>query len=523
MRKYTEEDLEDLKRILDEQNGNITKTAVEFCSLRQITYTDTIRRSVSKLLEREKVTNNIGKDKLLDEALLETKGRVLKNSKYYLITWEQNETPLHLELWNNILAYKEFLGAELSVILGRYKNPTSVHTEVKHESWNPLTRPYWDSNRHDIHKYLTILGDVKIQPTASIPLSGLEMMTGETTTIVGHPKQHLKSVPVLEGHPKKILLSTGAITLPNYTDSKSGKKGEFHHNLGFVIVEIRDEDVFFIRQIEANVDGSFTDLCHRVENGKVEKINKISGMVYGDLHWGSTDIDVLVKSMEFTDKMNADVEVYHDVIDGISVNNHIVNNPIEQFKRMQDGADDVMEELESLIEFLDDGRDIQKVIVQANHNDRFDRWILNQDWKKDIKNALTYLELSSSILKGDAKKGVVAHMIEKNFSPQQVFCLDYDDSFVVNGWEVAHHGHIGANGSRGSLEQFTRMSTKMIVGHSHVCGKQGRVLSVGTLTHLREGYNKGASSWLQGNVIIHTDGSVQHMIFIDKEFTTFEI
>ena len=97
MRKYTEEDLEDLKRILDEQNGNITKAAVEFCSLRQITYTDTIRRSVSKLLEREKVTNNIGKDKLLDEALLETKGRVLKKSKYYLITWEQNETPLHLE------------------------------------------------------------------------------------------------------------------------------------------------------------------------------------------------------------------------------------------------------------------------------------------------------------------------------------------------------------------------------------------------------------------------------------------
>ena len=81
MRKYTEEDLEDLKRILDEQNGNITKAAVEFCSLRQITYTDTIRRSVSKLLEREKVTNNIGKDKLLDEALLETKGRILKNSK----------------------------------------------------------------------------------------------------------------------------------------------------------------------------------------------------------------------------------------------------------------------------------------------------------------------------------------------------------------------------------------------------------------------------------------------------------
>src|SRR5690606_12525113 len=138
------------------------------------------------------------------------KQRKLGKSKYYIVTWEQNKSRIHQNLWKNILAYKDFLGAELSVILGRYKNPTSVFSDVEHDSWSEQTRPYWDANRHDIHPFVTLLGDVKIQPTAANPLTGLESISGETTTIVGHPKMWLKTVPVLEGHPKKILVSTGA-------------------------------------------------------------------------------------------------------------------------------------------------------------------------------------------------------------------------------------------------------------------------------------------------------------------------
>ena len=62
--------------------------------------------------------------------------------------------------------------AEISVILGRYKNPTSVFSDGEYETWNEETRPYWDANRHEIHKYLTVLSDVKIQPTATNPLTG---------------------------------------------------------------------------------------------------------------------------------------------------------------------------------------------------------------------------------------------------------------------------------------------------------------------------------------------------------------
>ena len=38
----------------------------------------------------------------------------------------------------------------------------------------------------------------------------------------------------------KMMMTTGSCTVKNYTDSKAGKKGEFHHTLGFVIIEIKD-------------------------------------------------------------------------------------------------------------------------------------------------------------------------------------------------------------------------------------------------------------------------------------------
>ena len=81
--------------------------------------------------------------------------------------------------------------------------------------------------------------------------------------------------------------------------------------------------------------------------------------------------------------------------------------------------------------------------------------------------------------------------------------------------------HISANGSRGSLLQFRKLNTKIVVGHYHSPERKDGALSVGTSTKLRLGYNLGPSSWLQGHVIIHNDGRAQHINFFDGEFTTF--
>ena len=523
--KFEESDIQEIIDLYSE-NGNVTETAKIFCLNKELEYTDSSRRRISNLLSRKGITKSLEEikeaDNKLDKDYMEAQRRVLTQSKFYIVTWEQNNTPLHKNLWNNILKYAEFLNAEVSVILGRYKNPTSVFSDEEYETWNDETRPYWDANRHEIHKYLTVLSDVKIQPTATNPLTGLESITGETSTIVGHPKMWLKPVPVLEGHPKKILLSTGAITVPNYTDSKAGKRGEMHHKLGFVIVEIKDEEVFFIRQVEADKNGNFIDLYYEVMNQQIFDLDYADALVWGDTHVNSLNPEILPATYGIIDKLALKYEVHHDLADGTSVNNHIVNNPVEQFKRMQEGEDDVNLELSKIITFLDESQNTQKIIVQSNHNDRFDRWVVNQDWKKDLKNALPYLKYTAAVLEGKANKGVLAYVIENEFEESEVLCLDYDDSFMISGFEVAHHGHIGANGSKGSLEQFRKMSTNMVVGHYHTPSRADKVLAVGTSSHLREGYNKGASSWLNSHVLIHKNGTAQHLIIVRGEFTTFE-
>lgn len=89
--------------------------------------------------------------------------RKLTKAKYYIITWAQNNTDVHEALWENILAYTAHLGASLHVILGRYKNPTKQSDNDPNEHWDEKVVPFADANRHNIHKNLVLLSDVKIQ------------------------------------------------------------------------------------------------------------------------------------------------------------------------------------------------------------------------------------------------------------------------------------------------------------------------------------------------------------------------
>jgi hypothetical protein len=135
---------------------------------------------------------------------------------------------------------------------------------------------------------------------------------------------------------------------------------------------------------------------------------------------------------------------------------------------------------------------------------------------------MEYMEFSYKLLKQHASekvKGIIPEIINEEYP--NFITLDRTSSFVVSGWEVGQHGDIGLNGSRGSLAQYRKLNTKIIVGHYHTPGRADGAISVGTSTKLRLGYNVGASSWLQSHVIIHNNGAAQHIHFIEGEFTTF--
>ena len=144
-----------------------------------------------------------------------------KEKKRFIISWAQNNTKVHSGFLKNIEAYADYINADIHIIAGRYKNPTSVWTQGQEEEefWDKSVLQYLDANRHDVHKYVSILSDIKVQPTAVNPLTGLHSISGVNSCVVGSPKVQMEMIPVLEGNKPKMMLTTGAVTVQNYTDS----------------------------------------------------------------------------------------------------------------------------------------------------------------------------------------------------------------------------------------------------------------------------------------------------------------
>lgn len=487
-----------------------------------------------------------------------------QNKKRFIITWAQNNTPVHPVFLKNIEAYAKHIKADIHVIAGRYKNPTSVFTDKEYDRWHGPVLKYLDAARHDVHKYLSIMSDVKIQPTAINPMTGMQGMSGINSCIFGSPKIQLEMIPVLEGVKPKMMMTTGACTKANYTDSKAGKKGEFHHTLGFVVVEIKDDQTFFTRQVTADDEGNFTDLYYDiwfdgeeqdidfsgydfpliaktewkrdnfgeeptewVGETDIARVSKVDACILGDLHFGNEDPEVIAGTKVLMDNLVPKHVILHDVFDGASINHHESKDPFAQYRKEVNGTNDLRKEVDYMLNRLAMFEQYENiVIVRSNHDDFLDRWLKNEDWKKmpTAKNSMEYMQYSQILLRqyGEESqvKGVIPELIN-NVYPDYI-TLGRSDSYIVNGWELACHGDVGSGGSRGSIQQFRKLNTKIITGHSHTPGRKDGALAVGTSTIMRMGYNTGPSNWLQSHVIIHKNGKAQHIHFIDGEYTTFK-
>lgn len=508
-KKYDKE-FEIVRKLLSKNKGmSISQAVKKACEKTQLQYHERIRKAINKRLV---IKGEGKKEKDIPEDFKLAKQKTYdKRKKTFIITWAQNATPVHKQLWENILSYTNYLNANLHVIAGRYKNPTSVwsNKQDSDEWWSKEVKPYLDANRHNIHKYLQVLSDVKIQPTASTPLSGMNGITGEESCIVGHPRQHLKSLPVLEGYKHKLLLSTGSCTIPNYTDSKAGKKGEFHHMLGFIIVEL-DGDDFHIRQVNADDNGNFYDLFKRVKDGKVlENKEGCEAAVLGDIHVRHINKEASNITFKTLDFMKPNHTIIHDISESESILHWDEKDPFKLMFKEDAGLDNLEQELDEIIEWVKKHEKYNLVISRSNHDDMIDRWLKNTDWRK-ARNKSTYLKLANILAEEDPSqvKGILPILINKEFG-EKVKTLTLDDSFRILDWELSMHGHLGSNGSRGSHTQFKNLNTKNITAHGHHPHREDGHIMVGTLSHLRVGFNRGASNWMNGFCLIYPDGKAQ--------------
>lgn len=452
----------------------------------------------------------------------------------YIITAAQNYTPVHRGFVASLLRAKRRLKAELLVIPIRYKNPTSVFTQRQQKLdvlFPKVIEKYLWSIRKNLNANLTLLADIKVQPTATEPLMGYEALTHGESGILAHTKLQMKTVATPSNRLPKILTTTGACTLPNYTDSSAGKKGEFHHTLGAVLVEIQGK-TFHLRHLNAKSDGSFSDAGTGLTFSPtgITKMERPLALVMGDTH-----VDYIDKAVEkatfgkggIIDVLNPKVLVFHDLLDAYSVNPHHKKNPFLAYAKRSADLDNVKREITRSVNFVTDRTtgDRLSVIIASNHLDFVNRYMKENDWREDPTNARFYLETALHLIDnavigphGFDMPDPYAYWfnkLAKGSGGANVKILGRDESYSLGGVELSMHGDIGPSGSRGSARNLRRVGVKSIIGHSHApCINEG-CYQVGTSTSLKLEYNIGPNAWLNTHCVLHANGKRQLVSIID--------
>lgn len=458
----------------------------------------------------------------------------LPPAKRYVFTAAQNATPVHKPFWEALLLYCKEYDAELIVSGYRYRNPTSQWTESqqKAEHWDPMLVPYLYQTRQGVTDMLDFLGDVFPQATAVKPLTGFETMTGDRSCIIPHPKVQLRTVATPATQYPKIITTTGACTQPNYTETKAGAIGEFHHTFGAVVVEVADDHRFSMQQISAQKNGAFFTIAPdgviKVTPKEIERGHHLAALVMGDTHVDFVDPGVVEATFTNDDsivnKCDPNWLIWHDLVDLYS-RNRFANNPFIEVGKSKDGRDDVYAELVRGWEFHDAMTgDRKSAVINSNHtNARLDRYMQTTDWRTDLPNAKFYLETALHMVE-TLKQTDSGYSYADPFvywgkrltkAPHVIFPV-LDEPFVIAGIECGFHGHIGPGAARSaSLDNMRRIGAKVIFAHVHSPGTEEGAMSAGTSTRLRLGYNAGPSSWMTSHVGIFPNGKRTHIFVMD--------
>jgi hypothetical protein len=455
--------------------------------------------------------------------------RKLGGAKRFVVTSAQNATPIHVGFFRSLLAYCKHNDAELVVIPIRYKNPTSRWTESQSnlETWAPELTPYLYNQRKKLNDNLILLGDIKVHPTADRPLSGFEAITSNESGILGHPKIELRTIATPQGKLPKIMTTTGSVTIKNYTDSKAGKKGEFHHVFGACVVDIKGK-IFHMRQINAIESGAFIDLDHEyLPDGRVGEAAPALALIMGDTHVRFADPMVLKATFGkggIVEKINPQVLVWHDLLDGYSCNPHTVNDPFIQVAKHKHDFHLVRKEVEESVEFLRaHSRGRRAYVVHSNHNDFFRRWMMNTDWRREPDNAQFYLhtalmmvESAKMVSYGAEYSDPFIYWVNQNLSvDDDIRCLLPDESCMIGPIECGFHGNYGPNGVRGTVLNLGKIGVRLISGHGHSPAIEDGHYRTGTSTFLRLDYVHGPSSWLNTHAVIYANGKRTLMNIIE--------
>lgn len=435
-------------------------------------------------------------------------------SKYdkFIISSVQVNTKIHKDFWNSIKQYAFHNRAGIILRPVYYL----WHNDKSRREFDGAVEEYIVENDIQLHEGLSVM-NVQVTATAVNPLSGLESLTGKQSTIIGHPQIQLKTIATPQATMPKIMTTTGSISEKNnYSPSKAGKKGAFHHSLGAVVVEL-DGPIFHIRNVTGDRKGEFYDLNYKYTPEGREKIDRVEALVTGDEHqwWMSEDVAkaTYLNRDSIVNVLRPKKIVRHDIADSFSVSHWHRSDVITRYLKKVREQSSLYQELFDAANFLNLSTpgDTENIIVASNHHEHVTRWLNETDWRNDLQNARIYHEMWAAILDA-ADTGLrldpFIWWMEQHVDVPTKW-LSRRDKVMICGIMVNMHGDVGPNGAKGSINNLKNLGVKTIIGHLHTPGIDKGAYQVGTSTIFDIPYTKGPSSWLNTHAIIHDNGKRQ--------------
>ena len=452
-----------------------------------------------------------------------------KGIKRFILTSAQDATIVHEEFLSNLEAYNAYLNAGENsceiFIAGFTYNKKLFESHDKRYGWfDERVRPYMVYERVNLGDDIVFCGEMNTLPTATTPLSGMESYTKGRWGIFPHAKVQLVSIATQKHTRAKQIMTTGACTKENYVQKKAGLKAQFHHIIGAVLVEICEDGTFFCRHLIADHTGGFQDLDRVVQDNTVTTGHRIEALICGDIHLENI-CPVVYETTWWNencliDYLKPKYQFWHDLIDFEYRNHHNIKNHHHRFMTSLDSSKTVEESVNLVGDFAKAAsRDFcQTKIVQSNHDNAMYRWLEEADYRDDPANAIYFLTLQLALYKSIRDSALYG--LEKNNIFKfalELIGLEFTDSFdfinqdgkgfiICGDIQCGMHGNLGANGSRGSAKQFTKMGVRTNTGHTHTPQILDGAYVAGTNSRLDLSYTQGPLSWANADIITYPNG-----------------
>lgn len=480
----------------------------------------------------------------------ETKAKITGEKKVYMVTTVEDNGVVRRDCLKSIETYcKHRNGLDLYI--------PSAPGKCKLTDMDPILKgKNFILNEVFLNRHLKIC-PIQMSQKAIKPTTGLSGIGTRSVSVI-YPSSRLTLDPIATDNDTTphYMITPGAITQPkawgtllstNETvlgphlmqniPNKSDYVNVTYHEISAMIIEVYDDNYFFMREAMFDIDGSFVDITPEGykrfhPNGKITRVTKIDSLTPGDYHCLETSQLVKKTIIYLLHLLGPDKLNLHDFYSHLAHGHHTFQNPIISALIEEMGLGNPINELKFSADELNELlREAKKKnpkavinLIKSNHDEHLEKStvmkILDRDTTRRFHSeAVLALMDGHDLIKWGMKKYAGLDDTDINF-------LDRESRLILESFfgNLAQHFH-GDKGNRGaknstSLTGGLAVSSgcatvghthedRILQGNNHGGFGNGGVWYVGTSQVIkgqyRPEYSKGTpGAWMQSMIVTIT-------------------